>query len=194
MLLRCITSGNVAWAHVRAKDTLATAQANIGGLPVFITDDTPIEDTTRFCQRISRAVSKTPTATTNNNNNTTAAATPPPRDSALLKLRPTWWSIPSAFTYFLALLLEWLMCWCIFPLLGSRLSFPPRALVAYAGSIILFSRLRASIHLDYEPIFNEEKSILNSAKWYEEWYRQYISGGRRQSTAAATTSSEAKAK
>lgn len=140
--------GNVAWAHIRAKDTLKKQPKKIAGLPVFVTDDTPIEDTTRFCQRISRATNT-------------------------LKLRPTWWSVPAFFTYFIAFLLEF------FVLLANRLysdvklSFQPRALVAYASSIIMFSRLRASIHLDYEPIFKEDKSILNSASWYEKWYNEY---------------------
>lgn len=40
----------------------------------------------------------------------------------------------------------------------------------------MYNRLRAAIHLDYEPIFNEEKSILNSANWYEKWYSEYIGG------------------
>lgn len=56
----------------------------------------------------------------------------------------------------------------------------------------MYNRLRAAIHLDYEPIFNEEKSILNSANWYEKWYGEYIgrsdgggSGGGGDAAAAA---------
>lgn len=148
----CFFIGNVAWAHIRAKDTLKQSPTKIAGLPIFITDDTPIEDTTRFCQRLSRA-------TTN------------------LKLQPTWWSVPTFLTYFLAFLLECIMKYLINPMYGGKLQFPPCALVAYASSIIMYSRLRASIHLDYEPIFNEEKSILNSANWYEKWYSQYLTDG-----------------
>lgn len=142
------TIGNVAWAHIRAKDTLKNEPKKIAGLPVFITDDTPIEDTTRFCQRISRATNT-------------------------LKLRPTWWSLPTFFTYFIAFLLEFFVQIANRLFTGVKLSFQPRTLVAYASSIIMFSRLRASIHLDYEPIFKEDKSILNSAGWYEKWYNDY---------------------
>lgn len=141
-------AGNVAWAHIRAKDTLKTSPEKIAGLPIFITDDTPIEDTTRFCQRLSRA-------------------------TTTLKLRPTWWSVPAFFAYFVAFLLEFLLK-LMHPICGTKVAVPPRALVAYAGSIIMYSRLRASIHLDYEPIFNEEKSITNSANWYEKWHAAYV--------------------
>ncbi|KAG4073766.1 hypothetical protein HA402_000990 [Bradysia odoriphaga] len=140
--------GNVAWAHIRAKDTLKREPKKIAGLPVFITDDTPIEDTTRFCQRISRATNT-------------------------LKLRPTWWSVPAFFTYFIAFMLEFFVQLANRLYSGVKLSFQPRALVAYSSSIIMFSRLRASIHLDYEPIFTEDKSIQNSASWYEKWYNDY---------------------
>lgn len=140
--------GNAAWAHIRAKDTLKKEPKKIAGLPVFVTDDTPIEDTTRFCQRISRATNT-------------------------LKLRPTWWSVPTFFTYFIAFLLEFLVQMANRLYSGVKLSFQPRALVAYSSSIIMFSRLRASIHLDYEPIFTEDKSIQNSASWYEKWYNEY---------------------
>lgn len=141
----------MAWAHIRAKRTLASAPAAVGGQPVFVTDDTPVEDTTRFCQRLSRA-------------------------STSLRLRPTRWTLPTVLTYFAAALLECIVRWLVRPCRGDawRLSVAPRALIAYAGSIILFSRLRAAIHMDYEPIFNEEKSIGPSAMWYERWYVQYV--------------------
>lgn len=151
--------GNAAWAHIRAKNSLGETEGvvrvpgtKIGGLSAFITDDTPIEDTIRFCQRISNA-------STSSNDSTTAR----------IKLRPSWWSIPAVITYFLALLLE-IIC----RVLHFKVDFPPRGMISYLSSIIMYSRLRASIHLDYEPIFNEEKSILNSVTWYEKWYREHL--------------------
>lgn len=116
---------------------------------MFVTDDTPVEDTTRFCQRLSRA------------------------SAGALRLRPTWWSVPTVLTYFVAVLLQLAVRW--WPA-GRRLPFPPCGLVMYAGSIILFSRLRAAIHLDYEPIFGEEKAIEVSARWYGRWYGRYVRG------------------
>lgn len=58
------------------------------------------------------------------------------------------------------------------PLFGIKLSFQPRALSAYAGSLLQYSRLRAELHMDYEPIYNEEQSLDNSVKWYENWYKK----------------------
>lgn len=144
-------AGNVAWAHIRAKDVLNVPDNKINALPVFITDNTPIEDTTRFCQRISRSTDK-------------------------FKLRPTWWSLPAFLTYFIAFLIETSILY-LNPLFPSiKLKFSPRTIIAYSSSIFMYSRLRASIHLDYEPIYNDEKSIMNSAKWYEEWYEKNIKG------------------
>lgn len=141
--------GNVAWSLVRAKDTLKTDPNKIAGLPIFITDDSPIEDTHRFCQRISRNCNS-------------------------LKLEPTWWSIPAFFTYFISFLLEMIILKFLNPFFNIKLNFSPRGIASYTSSIIMYSRLRAAIHLDYEPIYSEQKSILNSANWYEKWYQEHI--------------------
>uniref|UniRef100_A0A1B0CYW6 3-beta hydroxysteroid dehydrogenase/isomerase domain-containing protein n=1 Tax=Phlebotomus papatasi TaxID=29031 RepID=A0A1B0CYW6_PHLPP len=146
--------GNAAWAHICAKRSLgdAFARQKISGLPIFVTDDTPIEDTVRFCQRVSKSL---------------------PKEA---KLRPSWWSLPGFLTYFLAWLLEFLIVCVLKPFFGVTLPFPPRGLVAYSSSIMMYCRLRASIHLDYEPPFNEAQSIQNSAVWYEKYRREMISG------------------
>ncbi|XP_024941878.1 3 beta-hydroxysteroid dehydrogenase/Delta 5--_4-isomerase type 2 isoform X2 [Cephus cinctus] len=47
-------AGNAAWALICAKKTLKEQPEAIGGLPVTITDDTPVEDMLRFCERITR--------------------------------------------------------------------------------------------------------------------------------------------
>ncbi|XP_059613602.1 3 beta-hydroxysteroid dehydrogenase/Delta 5--_4-isomerase type 4 [Phlebotomus argentipes] len=144
--------GNAAWAHICAKRALgdAFARQKISGLPIFITDDTPIEDTIRFCQRISKSL---------------------PKEA---KLRPTWWSLPGFLTYFLAWMLELLVLIVLKPLFGLSLPFPPRGLIAYSSSIMMYCRLRASIHLDYEPPYNEAQCIQNSASWYERHRRELI--------------------
>lgn len=140
----------MAWAHVRVKESLKKDSSKVGGLPIFITDDTPIEDTSRFCQRLSR-------------------------QTEAFNLRPTSLYIPSLLAYLLAFLLE-LIVLILNPLFGFKLSFQPRALVAYAGSLLMYSRLRADLHLDYEPLYNEETSFANSIKWYEKWYQSYFNG------------------
>lgn len=137
--------GNVAWAHICAKHTLKNCSKNIAGLPVFVTDDTPIEDTSRFCQRLSR-------------------------QTDAFNIRPTSWSIPSLIGYLVAFLLE-LIIMILNPIFGIKLSFQPRALSAYAGSLLQYSRLRAELHMDYDPLYNEEQSLENSVKWYANWYK-----------------------
>lgn len=46
--------GNVAYAHVLAIKVIQKEPKKLGGLPITITDDTPIMDSVRFCQRMSR--------------------------------------------------------------------------------------------------------------------------------------------
>lgn len=130
-----------------AKNVLKQSPAKIGGLPIFITDDTPIEDVTRFAQRISKS-------------------------TATLKLRPSWWSLPGFLVYLIAFIFE-LIITMAQPIIKLNMKYQLKSLCAYAGSLVMFSRLRAAIHLDYEPIYSEEKSILNSAIWYEKWYIKY---------------------
>lgn len=95
-------------------------------------------------------------------------------------------------TYCIAWLLEFTMRWLLAPLWRTagaaplRLSFPPCALVSYAGSIILFNRLRAAIHLDYEPIFAETDAIALSAAWYERWYIEYVANSSKMTSIAST--------
>lgn len=142
------STGNVAWAHIRAMETLKNAPKNIAGLPVFVTDDTPIEDSARFCQRLSRRTN-------------------------VFNIRPTSWSVPSLLGYWLAILLEMIIS-LLNPIFGTKLSFQPRALAAYAGSLLQYSRLRAELHMDYEPLYNEERSLDDSVKWYESWYKSHF--------------------
>lgn len=118
---------------------------NITGLPVFVTDDTPIEDTARFCQRLSR------------------------RTNAF-NIRPTSWSLPSLLGHWLSILLELIIQFFFHPIFGTTLSFQPRALSAYAGSLLQYSRLRAELHMNYEPRYSEEFALDESVKWYEKWY------------------------
>lgn len=139
-------AGNVAWGHICAKRTLKESPKGIAGLPVFITDDTPIEDTSRFCNRLSRRTN-------------------------VFNIRPSSWSIPLIFGYFIAFVLEMLV-YILNLLFGVKLPFQPRALSAYSGSLLQYSRLRADIHMNYEPIYNEEQSLDNSVEWYENWYQK----------------------
>lgn len=121
---------------------------NIAGLPVFVTDDTPIEDSARFCQRLSRHTNA-------------------------FNIRPTSWSFPSLLGHWLSILLE-LIILVLHPIFGITLPWQPRALSAYAGSLLQFSRLRAELHMNYEPLYDEEFALDKSVKWYEKWYNNYF--------------------
>ncbi|XP_052873749.1 NADPH-dependent 3-keto-steroid reductase Hsd3b5 [Anopheles cruzii] len=143
-----VYAGNAAWCLVCAKEGLANNAEKIAGYAVFATDESGIEDTTRFCQRISRA-------------------------NETLKMRPSSYQIPLFITFFLAFLLE-LLVKALHPFTNIRLRYPPCALLSYMASILLFNRIRASIYLDYDPIYSEEKAVSNSALWYERWYQNYL--------------------
>lgn len=149
--------GNAAWAHVCAKNALGDNGRKIGGLPVFVTDDSPILDTIRFCQRLSAA-------------SPSAGTTVPER--AHIRLRPTWWSVPAFLSYLIALLVE-VVIRLVSPFVTVQLDFPPRGLISYLSSILMYSRLRAALHLDYEPKYGEEEALARSVAWYERWYEAY---------------------
>lgn len=145
--------GNVAHGLVLAKNVMKKDSTKIGGLPVFITDDTPIEDSARFCQRLSR-------------------------HTKVFNMRPTSCFIPSFVAWFSAIFIHLILA-VLNPIFGIRLPFQPLAIVGYSGSILLFSRLRAELHMDYEPLFNEETSTANSVKWYEKWYESNFNGNKK---------------
>ena len=134
-----IPLGNAAWAHLRAKDQLMVTRpgGGIAGLPVFITDDTPAADLFTFAQKV------------------TARADLPPR------CRPSRWYIPAFLAYLIAVLLELAVL-----VLRVPLSFPPRGVVSFLGSIVLYSTLRASVHLDYTPIFQPQDSCRRANSYY----------------------------
>lgn len=134
--LFCIV-GNAAWAHITAKNTLIEKHEKISGLPVFITDDTTIEDNISFLEKLTKN-----------------------------KLKATNWWIPAMLTYIIAVIIEIFVKHVSFPLFKSKLPYSLTSLVSYCSSVILFNRLRASIHLDYTPIYSEEVSLSRSQEYY----------------------------
>lgn len=52
--------GNAAWAHVCAKDSLLDSPTAVGGLSVFVTDDSPITDVTKFCVHLTTSDQRSP--------------------------------------------------------------------------------------------------------------------------------------
>lgn len=139
--------GNVAWAHLCTKNKLKTEPKKISGLPIFITDDTPVTDAVRFTQRVNM-------------------------DMEIFKIKPTSWSIPFLLCYMLAMLLE-LVLKVINVFTKVQVKYCPRGLLAFGSSLVLYDRLRSSISLDYEPIYSVIEGFSRSAKAYDLWYQNY---------------------
>ncbi|XP_011503426.1 PREDICTED: 3 beta-hydroxysteroid dehydrogenase/Delta 5--_4-isomerase type 1 [Ceratosolen solmsi marchali] len=130
--------GNAAWAFLRAKDTLQKTPEAIAGLPVTITDDTLVEDLTRFCERITR--------------------------SAKNCIKVSTWPLPFLISYAGAWFLELLLNIGFF----RKFQVSPRSLVAFLGSIILYNRARASIHMNYWPKYTHDQTFAIASKYYGE--------------------------
>lgn len=142
-----VIPGNVAWAHLCAKNKLKSDPKRISKLPIFITDETPVTDTVRFTQRLNM-------------------------DMEVCKIKPTSWSIPFLLSYILVYLYE-LVLKVINKFTKFEVSYSPRATLALAASFVLFDRLRSSIALEYEPIFSVSEGFSMSAKWYDLWYQRF---------------------
>lgn len=139
--------GNVAWAHLCTKNKLKTEPKSISGLPIFITDDTPVTDAVRFTQRVNM-------------------------DMEVFKIKPTSWSIPFLLCYMLALLTEMVLK-VVNLFTKLHVKYCPRGVLAFASSLILYDRLRSAISLEYEPIYSVSEGFARSAKWYDLWYQNF---------------------
>nr|XP_046481914.1 3 beta-hydroxysteroid dehydrogenase/Delta 5-->4-isomerase type 4 isoform X1 [Neodiprion pinetum] len=129
--------GNMAWAFICAKNALARCPDGIGGLPVFVTDDTTVENLLRFCERLTR----------NSNHHVTLS-----------------WSIPIVVSYICAVIAELAIAYL--PFFRKKLPISPRSLIAYLGSMILHNRSRAAIHIGYTPIFTRDEALRVSSAYY----------------------------
>ncbi|KAG5677099.1 hypothetical protein PVAND_006882 [Polypedilum vanderplanki] len=139
--------GNVAWAHLCAMEKLKNEPKNIVGIPIFITDDSPITDTVRLTQRINV-------------------------DMETFKIKPTSWSIPYLLCYLIAMIIE-VFIKVINLFTNYHIEYCPCGMLAAAASFVFYDRLRSSIALEYEPIYSVNEGFSRSAKWYDLWYQQY---------------------
>lgn len=128
------------------RNQLKIEPKKITGLPIFVTDDTPVTDAIRFSQRVNV-------------------------DMDSFKLKPTSWSIPFLFSYFIAFLSEIILL-ALNNFVKVQVTYAPRGLIAFGSSLVLLDRLRAAIHLDYEPIYTVKQGFSRSAKWYDLWYNK----------------------
>ncbi|XP_077291622.1 3 beta-hydroxysteroid dehydrogenase/Delta 5--_4-isomerase type 2 [Arctopsyche grandis] len=137
-----VYAGNVAWAHICAMKTLGKENEEISGFPAFITDDSPVEDATRTCERLTR------------------------EDDDKVLCKTNWWYIPMVVSFLIAMVLQ-----AFSSVTSIRLPVSPCALISYLSSFIYFSRLRASIHMEYSPKYDEEESVGRSSVFYKQYYK-----------------------
>lgn len=137
----------MAWAHLCTKNKLKVEPKNISGLPIFITDDTPVTDAVRFTQRVNM-------------------------DMEMFKIKPTSWSVPFLLCYFFAILLE-ISLKIINVFTKLQVEYGPRGLLAFGSSLVLYDRLRSAISLEYEPNYSVSDGFSRSAKWYDLWYQNF---------------------
>lgn len=138
--------GNVAWGHLCAYKTLKATPKAIAGLPVFVTDDTPINDVTRFIQKMALLGGK-------------------------FKINLTLWYLPH-FLFFLLSFLAELFVQLLYPVTKFKLAYSLRAIASFTASVLMFNRLRASIHMDYVPRVEPEEAAQVSACWYGQWWER----------------------
>ncbi|KAL9907971.1 3 beta-hydroxysteroid dehydrogenase/Delta 5--_4-isomerase type 4 [Glossina fuscipes fuscipes] len=139
-------AGNVAWGHICAYKTLKTSAKNIAGLPVFITDDTPINDISRFIQKIGLASGK-------------------------YTAQRTAWYLPHFLFFLMATLIE-LFIKFLTPVKKMKLEYSLRAISSFTASVMMFNRLRAAIHMDYVPLVEADVAIERTAKWVSKWFEE----------------------
>lgn len=89
-----------------------------------------------------------------------------------LKVKPTSWSIPLLICIMIAILFEMFINFVNW-FTKYQVKYCPRGMLDYAASFVLLDRLRASIALEYEPIYTVNEGFSRSAKWYDGWYAKY---------------------
>ncbi|KAK9503393.1 hypothetical protein O3M35_009953 [Rhynocoris fuscipes] len=135
--------GNVAWAHICAKRVLDENADSIGGLPIFITDDTNITDLLYFSKNLCNT-----------------------KDRDSRSVTTSSWYIPVLLSYFLFLIFETVYKYLSNVFTLPNLPISPKSFVIYLGSVIFFSRLRAIISLDYIPIYSQDEAHFRSKLFY----------------------------
>lgn len=138
----------MAWGHICAYKTLKTSPEHIAGLPVFITDDSPINDISRFIQKIALL-------------------------GGNFKVQHTSWYLPHFLFFFLCWLTE-MFIKIVSPVKAKHLKFSLRAISSFTASVMMFNRLRAATHMNYVPITDAETSLEKSANWYAKWWKENI--------------------
>ena len=130
--------GNVAWSCLKAKDKILADDA-ISGEQFFITDDTKIMDPFEFLEPYL----------------------------ALKGFKLSDWSYPYWAFITIFILLSWLsrLVCSIYPI-----KFAPSlttATVRYLCNTYFFNRTKATLRLEYEPLFEHDESQNRSLQYYK---------------------------
>lgn len=120
----------------------------ISGLPVFITDDSPVMDITEFCEHITES------------------------PDGEKHYQATWWTIPGIVAFILAFILEVFLGLVYSAGLQKRLPVSPKGFVSFMNSVILYNRLRAAVHLKYTPIYKYEIAKNSASKYYRQIFER----------------------
>jgi len=131
-------SGNAAWAHILAKDQLLDSSACIGGEAIFITDDTIMEDSYSFLEPFLKARSM---------------------KASQMTFPATLAIIFVVFLHALSRLLR--------PLIQIKNPFPHPSVLYFIVCLYCFNRLKATLRLNYKPLYDPEESIANSLSYYK---------------------------
>lgn len=133
-----VYAGNVAHACIRAKDKMQV-ESNLGGEHFIITDDTKILDPFEFLEPYVNA-----------------------RNFQLSKSSYPYW----LFIMFFALY-AWLvrLLWSVHPMKLPNYLTP--ATVRYLCNTYFFNRTKATLRLDYEPLYDHDESLNRSIQYYK---------------------------
>lgn len=134
----------MAEAHVCALRKLMSGTGNhledCGGLPVYVTDNTPPHNLPGLVQPFLESFYAQPS-----------------------KMLPYWW-----VSILLLLAGLWTALWSMLGLTGSKeaSSLPTRALHKYAGTVSVVSRMRAELCLRYSPPYSWPQARERSTQYY----------------------------
>jgi hypothetical protein len=76
------------------------------------------------------------------------------------RVRASFW-LPTIITWPIATLIETAASF-----MNIELPLRPTALISFLGSISLFSRLRAALHLKYAPLYSKTEAISNTKSYF----------------------------
>lgn len=131
-------AGNAAWAHILAKNQLRENPEGVGGEVVFITDDTPIQNSFEFLEPFLKSRS----------------------------MKLSTFMYPAVLAVIFVLFLH-VVSRLLRPLIRMKNPFPHPATLYFIVCFYCFNRLKATLRLDYKPIYSPEESLSNSLQYYK---------------------------